>query len=204
MSKPTSPPDFVGKTNIIARALFGKMPKVKSDPKLEPIDRCWLFTGVPGCGKTSLALALSGLAGNPIDVEQINGQSCSVEVVRKWEEAGWYRPMGDIRFQIVDEIDGASIAACNQLRSYLDHLPQRTVFIGTTNRPLKQLQEQLQSRFKAYFFDPIPTESIAKLLVQQFGISPSVAEEQAAGAEGNVRAARASVLSYLEVVEALA
>ncbi len=203
--KPSKPEHFIGKTGLIARALFHKVPKLKSEPNLEPLDRCFLFTGDPGIGKTSLAEAFAkALASVDLDIQHINGQSCTVERVRQWTLDGFYRPMGDLRVQIVDEIDAASPAACNELRTYLDKLPPRTVFVATTNQPVKKLQEQLQSRFKVQFFDPIPAKELSAWLVQHYRIAAEWAATIAEKNSGNVRASKADALGIIEMQEAMA
>jgi DNA polymerase III delta prime subunit len=211
MSKPTTPEQFAGKTAAIAKAVFNKLPLLKSET--DPLERCYLFTGPPGTGKSSLAEAIAArLTGHPIEqvwrgnapcVDQINGQSCSVDTVRRWRQEGWYHPLyGHMWVKIVDEIDAAGEAACNELRTYLDKLAPGTVFIGTTNLAPKQLQVQLQSRFKVHYFEPVSTESVASWLTGQFNVPLDFATRAARANKGNVRAARADTLGYLEAVQA--
>lgn len=197
--KPSKPSHFIGLTGRIASILFATIPELKADPWSDPLDRCHLFTGAPGLGKTSLALALAAEAtgedigklwvGASFNVEQLNGRSLTIERVRKWTQDGHYVPLSGIRVQIVDEIDGGTTAAFDDIRSYLDRLPSHTLFIATTNREAEQLQPQLQSRFQVWRFKPVASDEIAKLLTSRFRLDPALATTYAIGANGNVRAA---------------
>lgn len=78
--------------------------KLKTNPGIEPPERCWLLTGPSGTGKSSLAETLAAdTSGDPIEavwqktalnLEIVNGRSCHVDRVRDRERNGVYRPMG--------------------------------------------------------------------------------------------------------------
>jgi DNA polymerase III delta prime subunit len=206
----TPPSQWIGKTARIAANLWKQIPKLQSIP--DPCERRYLFTGVPGIGKTDvaehLAAALTGEdfdrvhARMAVNVEIINGQSCSIDVVRKWQEIGHYRPLfGQCRVILVDEVDGMSAAALNEIRSYLDRLPPATVFLATTNKPLHELQEQLQSRFKVCFFEKVQEEDITQWLINTYQLPPAYARQAAKGAQGNARAAKIDALAWKEANE---
>src|SRR5262245_21698921 len=91
---PTSADAWVGKTNRIAATLFKKVPRIHANPHIDRLDRCWLFVGPPGCGKTSLAEALAHqIAGHPLAIDHRNGRSTGVDDVKAWYIATRGRPM---------------------------------------------------------------------------------------------------------------
>jgi DNA polymerase III delta prime subunit len=200
-------PNYIGKTERIAEMLWRQIPKLKTSP--DPLERRYLFTGTPGTGKTDLAEHLAAaLTGEKVElirarmalnVQLLNGQSCSIEVVRQWQNEGQHRPMfGECRVILVDEIDAISPAALNEIRSFLDRLPSQTVFIATTNKQPSELQEQLNSRFKLCYFEPIADATLYRWLVDELKVAAYYAEEIIKGAKGNVRAAKLDALAWLE------
>jgi DNA polymerase III delta prime subunit len=202
-----TPPQYVGKTALIAANLWRQVTKLQTT--LDPCERRYLFTGKPGLGKTDLAEHFAAeLTGDSFDhvharmsinVEIVNGQSCSIEVVRRWQELGQYRPMfGDCRCIIVDEIDGMSPQALNEIRSFLDRLPPAMVFLATTNKETSELQEQLQSRFKVCAFERIPDATLLHWLINTYHLPTDYAQTVVAGVNGNARAARIDALSWQE------
>lgn len=211
---PTKPEHFIGKTGTIAKVLFHKLERIKSE-KLSALDRRYLFTGDAGTGKTSLAMAFaSAITGNSVDsilnktstnVDWINGQSATVEVWRKWGEQCHYIPMyGNRIVQIVDEVDSISLAAANESLSYLDALPFHIVFIATTNKSVEAIPDRMQSRFKIQRFTTVPEFQLASWLGGKFNINEATASDIAEKSRGNVRAAMTDALSIVETMEALA
>lgn len=213
---PTKPEHFIGKTNIIARVMFSGAAKFKADKTLPPLQRRYLFTGDAGTGKTSLAMAVaSDITGNSVqsildkcsmNVEWINGQSWSVEMVRQWAIDGHYLPLyGDRLVKLIDEIDSISPAAANEALSYLDGLPGHVMLIATTNKPITALPERFQSRFKVHQFTPVPPTDINAWLCTRFPkLETGWAQKIAQSVGGNVRAAETDALSRMEYVEAMA
>ena len=194
-----TPNQFIGKSGKIATLLFNQIPKLTA-PGCSIMDRRYLFTGRAGLGKSAIAEMLGrALVTHELGIEVINGQSCSVDRIREWQFHGQFATMFGMRVQIVDEIDAASLAAHNQLRTYMDRLPSKTVIIGTTNRTVEELPEQLQSRFKILYFDPIPIEIIAAWLLAKFPrLGAVMAGSIAVQSNGNVRAAETVAMSIAD------
>ncbi len=202
---PQKPTDFIGKTQSIARVLFAKTDAFLANPKatdeLQPFQKCLLFLGPPGSGKTTLALLLARRLTSEFAVEHINGRSLTLERVREWRLSSAFRPMhGDFHVKVIDEIDGATTAACDDIRTWLDCLPKRTIIIATTNKELEGLQEQLQSRFQQFPFEAVPAEEITNHLVDHIKLPFDPAKQIASQVKGNVRAALADAASFLDVM----
>src|SRR5437764_7391440 len=112
--KPMKPADWIGKTGAIARALFNEAPNIRAHPNSDALDRCFLFTGPTGNGKSTLAEAFARLLcdDHRFGIETVNGASLTVELVRQWKASGVYRPLhSGLTVKFIDEIDGGSAAA---------------------------------------------------------------------------------------------
>ena len=196
------PAEFIGKTGLIAQVLQSKIPRVKDSSVLDPIERRWLFTGPAGVGKTELGMLLAQeIAGHALNVDKKMGSQISVEVVRDWTRNAPYRPLiGNMTVRFADEVETIPPAAVVELRGYLDELPPSVVFIATTNRLVKELQEPLQTRFQVWKFEPVQTSAIADLLIRRYPMLPQEVLRAIAGkASGNVRAALTDATSELDV-----
>jgi DNA polymerase III delta prime subunit len=151
-----------------------------------------LFAGVPGVGKSTLAEAIAlQLCGSKFGVEQVNGRSVTIHVVREWQRdlatsclfgSGW-------KVKLIDEIDLCQKDAQDELLSLLDKLPAQRAIIGTSNLDLKALTERLRTRFTRYEVRAPDADLIEPFIRDRYALPPSVARQIATLCGGNVRAA---------------
>lgn len=163
-----------------------------------------LFYGVPGVGKSHLALKFArDIAGHELAIEHVNGKDVTIDTVRAWlADLSGGSLFGDWQVKIVDELDRCSRDAQDLLLTYLDRLPPCRAFIGTSNLELDLLQERFQTRLQQFRVEPPSTDEIVALLRSR-RIPLNIAQQIAVGSGGNVRAALLDAESYLDAQAAL-
>lgn len=101
----------------------------------QPFASSWIFTGEPGLGKTTIALALAEQM--PAELHHIPSQDCNLETLKSVVASCHYVPREGCRMHLVlvDEADRMTASAQLYLLSKLDStaFPPNTIFIFTCN-----------------------------------------------------------------------
>ena len=157
--------------------------------KMDRVAHGFLFSGVRGVGKTSMARILAKslncsqgptvdpcgecascravTAGTAMDVIEIDGASNnSVDDIRDLRETVPYRPaLGRFKIYVIDEVHMLSGSAFNALLKTLEEPPPHVKFIFATTEPHK-IPATILSRCQHYDFRRIPTEAIVERMEQ--------------------------------------
>ncbi|MCP4197313.1 MAG: DNA polymerase III subunit gamma/tau [Proteobacteria bacterium] len=153
--------------------------------KKDRVAHAFIFSGVRGVGKTSLARILAKslncqqgptsdpcgqcdscravAAGTAVDVIEIDGASNnSVDDIRGLRETVPYRPvLGRFKIYVIDEVHMLSISAFNALLKTLEEPPPHVKFIFATTESHK-VPVTILSRCQRYDFRRIPTTAIVE------------------------------------------
>jgi DNA polymerase III subunit gamma/tau len=175
----------------------------------------FLFSGVRGVGKTSLARILAkslnckegptetpcGVCescrsitdGTAVDVIEIDGASNnSVDDIRELRESVPYRPIiGRYKIYVIDEVHMLSVSAFNALLKTLEEPPPHVKFVFATTEPHK-IPATILSRIQRYDFRRISTAAIVEriqTILRDEGIEAEDAAVAIVGreAEGSMR-----------------
>lgn len=156
---------------------------LKNQIKYNRIGHAYLFSGIRGTGKTSLAKIFAkaincpnGIDGNPcnqcdvcqkidrpgvMDIIEIDGASNrGVDEIREIRERIKYPPtIGKYKVYIIDEVHMLTKEAFNALLKTLEEPPEHVVFILATTEPNK-CPVTILSRCQRYEIRPIPKSLI--------------------------------------------
>lgn len=170
-----------------------------------PFASAWLFTGEPGLGKTTLALALA--ESMPAELHHVPSQDCNLETLRSVIANCHYVPRLGCRMHLVlvDEADKMSPAAQLYLLSKLDStsFPPDTIFIFTCNTT-EGLEARFTSRCGLVEFSSYGNANAAAQLLESIWTAEAPADAERPNfarivkeASGNIRAALMSLQNHL-------
>ena len=170
----------------------------------------WLFTGPPGSGRSSAAIAFAqalvcpqqgcglcnacrsvlGSAHPDVEVIRTQGLSIKIDEVRELlARVAWAPAMGGWRVVVMEDADRLTDSAANALLKAIEEPGNRTVWLLCAPT-LHDVLPTIRSRCRHLQLVTPSTQAVAQVLQSRDGISPEMADFAARVSQGHIGRAR--------------
>ena len=201
--------DLVGQDHITT-ILKGAVAASRLEATTQEMTHAWIFTGPPGSGRSSAAVAFaqalicpdqgcgtcnecrSAKAGSHPDVEIIRteGLSIKVEEIRELlTRVAWAPSMGGWRVVVMEDADRLTESAANALLKAIEEPGTRTVWLLCAPT-LHDLLPTIRSRCRHIQLHTPSDEAVTKVLINRDGITPAMAQFAARVSQGHIGRAK--------------
>jgi len=209
--------DLVGQEHIV-EILLDAVAASRTDEESQEMTHAWVFTGPPGSGRSSAAVAFAQALicpnygcgscndcnsakthGHP-DVEIIHteGLSIKVEEVRELlTRVAWAPSMGGWRVVVMEDADRLTESAANALLKAIEEPGTRTVWLLCAPT-LHDVLPTIRSRCRHLQLRTPSLEAVTNVLINRDHIAPSMADFAARVSQGHI--GRAKYLATNETV----
>jgi DNA polymerase-3 subunit delta' len=201
--------DLVGQGHIVS-ALVSAVAAARGGQESQEMTHSWLFTGPPGSGRSSAAIAFaaalicpndgcgicidcrSAKAGSHADVEVIRTEGLSIKVdeVRELlQRVAWAPSVGGWRVVVMEDADRLTESAANALLKAIEEPGSRTVWLLCAPT-LFDVLPTIRSRARHLQLRTPSAADVAEVLTKRDGISPGMADFAARVSQGHIGRAR--------------
>ncbi len=209
--------NLVGQDHITT-ILKGAVAASRTGVETQEMTHAWLFTGPPGSGRSSAAVAFaqalicpnqgcgacnecqSAKNGSHPDVEIIRteGLSIKVEEIRELlTRVAWAPSMGGWRVVVMEDADRLTESAANAMLKAIEEPGTRTVWLLCAPT-LHDVLPTIRSRCRHIQLHTPSDEAVAQVLINRDGINPAMAHFAARVSQGHI--GRAKYLALNESV----
>lgn len=201
--------ELVGQSHIVA-SLKDAVRASRSGEQTQEMTHAWLFTGPPGSGRSSAAIAFAAAlicpeggcgtcidcrtakAGGHADVEVLRTEGLSIKVdeVRELlQRMAWAPSVGGWRVVVMEDADRLTESAANALLKAIEEPGARTVWLLCAPT-LFDVLPTIRSRARHLQLRTPSNSDVAQVLIQRDGISPAMADFASRVSQGHIGRAR--------------
>ena len=206
--------DLVGQQHVVEilqKAVAAtRIEHVDSEISTQEMTHAWVFTGPPGSGRSSAAIAFaqalicpnngcgtcngcrSAVNGAHPDVEIIRTEGLSIKIDEVRElltRVAWAPSMGGWRVVVMEDADRLTESAANALLKAIEEPGNRTVWLLCAPT-LHDVLPTIRSRCRHLQLVTPSTQAVAHVLQNRDGISPQMADFAARVSQGHIGRAR--------------
>jgi DNA polymerase-3 subunit delta' len=201
--------DLVGQEHII-EILQSAAAASREGAQTQEMTHAWLFTGPPGSGRSSAAVAFAQAlicpnngcrtcsdcnsaktSGHPdVEIIRTEGLSIKVEEIRELlTRVAWAPSMGGWRVVVMEDADRLTESAANALLKAIEEPGTRTVWLLCAPT-LHDVLPTIRSRCRHLQLRTPSIEAVTQVLINRDKISPEMAEFAARVSQGHIGRAR--------------
>jgi DNA polymerase-3 subunit delta' len=200
---------LVGQSHI-TEILQGAVAAARTETDSQEMTHAWIFTGPPGSGRSSAAVAFAAAlvcptggcgtcqacnsaqtSGHPdVEIIRTEGLSIKIDEIRELlARTSWAPSMGGWRVVVMEDADRMTESAANALLKAIEEPGARTVWLLCAPT-LHDILPTIRSRCRHLQLRTPSTHDVTEVLEKRDGISPAMADFAARVSQGHIGRAR--------------
>lgn len=201
--------ELIGQTHIV-ETLSAAVNAAASGEESQEMTHAWIFTGPPGSGRSSAAVAfaqalvckenscgkcnecLTAKSGAHPDVEILKSEGLSIKIDEIRElltRTAWAPSMGGWRVVVIEDADRLTESAANALLKAIEEPGLRTVWLLCAPT-LHDILPTIRSRCRHIQLHTPSNDEVSKFLIDKHQIAPKMADFAARVSQGHIGRAR--------------